>query len=304
VTEEIASRQKVRTVNLEARAPSVSTKSSLTSKLAVNESTTNRWLFLEDVTAYCEAGFSSIGIWLPKLIQFGEERGIELIRDFELSVSSVSWAGGFTGWNGQSFEDSVEDARAAVKTAGELNAESLVVISGARCGHTLSHAHQLLVDALKILADDASEYGLSLSVQPMSSREWSFLTSLDETLDILDECDHPLVKMAFDVSQLWKEPQLIDRIPEFSSLVKTLQLCDQRDLPRCEFDQLMPGDGIIPLEEIINAFLDADYDGYFEIKIWSEELWDSDYFELIRTCRSRLESLCLSGIADGSVISC
>jgi sugar phosphate isomerase/epimerase len=304
VTEEIASRQKVRTVNVEARAPSVSTKPTLPSKLAVNETTTHRWSFLEDVTAYSESGFGAIGVWLPKLVQFGEERGIELIRDSEISVSSVSWAGGFTGWNGQSFYDSIVDARAAVKTAGELNAESLVVISGARCGHTLSHAHQLLVDALKILADDAGEFGLSLALQPMFSREWSFLTSLDETLEIIDECNHPLVRMAFDVSQLWKEPHLLERIPEIASLVTTLQLCDRRNPPRCEFDQLLPGDGEIPLGEITQAFLDAEYDGSFEIKIWSEELWNSDYSELLRTCRSRLESLCLSGSADGPMISC
>ena len=304
MTEEIASRQKVRTVNLEVRAPSVSTKSSFSSKLAVNETTTHRWSFLEDVTSYCEAGFGAIGVWLPKLVQFGEERGIELIRDSGMSVSSVSWTGGFTGWDGQSFQDSIDDARSAVKTAGELNAESLIVISGARCGHTLSHARQLLNDALKILVDDAGEYGLALALQPMSSRECSFLTSLDETLEILDECNHPLVKMAFDVSQLWKEPHLLERIPEIASLVTTLQLCDQRDPPQSEFDQLLPGDGEIPLEEITTAFLDADYDGFFEIKIWSEELWDSDYSDLLRTCRSRLESLCLSGSADGSMVSC
>ena len=219
-------------------------------------------------------------------------------------MSSVSWTGGFTGWNGQSFQDSVDDARAAVKTAGELNAESLVVISGARCGHTLSHARQLLVDALKILADDSGEYGLSLALQPMSSRECSFLTSLDETLEIINECNHPLVRMAFDVYQLWKEPRLLQRIPEIAPLVTTLQLCDQRDPPQSEFDQLLPGDGEIPLEAITKAFLDADYQGFFEIKIWSEELWNSDYAELLRTCRSRFESLCLSGSADGSMISC
>ena len=265
------------------------------SKLSMNEITTYRWSLLEDVTAYCEAGFEAIGIWRPKLVEFGEERGIELVRDSGLAVSSLSWAGGFTGSHGQSFLDAIEDTRDAIRTAGALKAESLMIVSGARAGHTASHAKRLLVDSLKMLGDFAAEMNVSLAVQPMHrmfAQEWTFLDSIDETLDVLTECDHPYVRMAFDVYHLWQEPNLLSRIPQFASYVSNVQLNDWREPPRSENDRCLLGEGEIPLLEITQAFVDAEYDGFYEIEIWSEELWTSDYDELLRRCRSSFDALC------------
>lgn len=264
------------------------------SKLAVNEITTYRWSFLEDVTAYREVEISAIGVWRPKLVAFGEERGIDLLRECELSVSSLSWAGGYTGSNGQSFAEALDDTRNAVRLAGQLRADCLVVISGSRGGHTGNHARQLLVDALKALADLAGEQQVTLAVQPMQRmfcQEWTFVTSVDQTLDVLSRCDHPAVGMAFNVYHLWREPRLLERIPEITPFVATVQLSDGRHPPRSEMDRCQLGDGEIPLAEMLQAFAEASYDGFYEIEIWSEDLWNSDYGDVLRCCRSRFESL-------------
>jgi sugar phosphate isomerase/epimerase len=269
--------------------------SSAVARLSINEMTTYRWSLPEEVAAFREAGIDAIGIWRPKLTDFGEERGIDLIRESGMHVSSVSWAGGFTGSNGHSFEESLLDARDAVAVAGQLRAESLVIVSGSRAGHTRNHARRLLVEALKALGDDAGERNLTLALQPMHpmfAQEWTFLTSLDETLDVIDRCDHDAVQIAFDVYHLWQEPSLLERIGEVAPLVSTVQLNDWRDPPRSEHDRCLPGDGEIPLREIVSAFIDADYDGYFEISVWSEELWHSNYADLLGECRRRFLALC------------
>jgi sugar phosphate isomerase/epimerase len=264
------------------------------SKLAINEVTTYRWSLLQDVIGSREAAIDAIGVWRPKLAEFGEERGIDLILDSGLSVSSLSWAGGFTGSHGQSFDEAVEDARDAIRVAGRLGARSLVVFSGSRSGHTGNHARRLLVDALRSLADFAAAHDLCLAVQPMHPRfasEWTFLTSIDETLEVLSACDHRHLRMSFDVYHLWKEPRLLERIGEIAPFVGTVRLNDWREPPRSENDRCQLGDGEIPLSEITRAFVDAEYDGYYEIEIWSEELWSSDYFELLRRCRQRFDEL-------------
>ena len=86
-------------------------------RLAVSEMTTFRWSFEEDVQHYSEAGIEAIGIWRQKLSDFGEEKGIELLRDSGLKVSSLMWAGGFTGSDGRSYKESVADARDAIQVA-------------------------------------------------------------------------------------------------------------------------------------------------------------------------------------------
>ena len=65
-------------------------------RLSMNEMTTFRWSFEEDVQRYREAGYPAIGVWRQKLADFGEERGIELLRDSGLAVSNLMWAGGLS----------------------------------------------------------------------------------------------------------------------------------------------------------------------------------------------------------------
>src|SRR5271163_3357150 len=105
-------------------------------RLSVNEMTTYRWSFEEDVTHYRAAGIGAIGVWRQKLADFGEERGADLLADSGLVVSNLLWAGGFTGSDGHSFRESLNDAADAVRLAGALRAKALIVYSGGRGGHT------------------------------------------------------------------------------------------------------------------------------------------------------------------------
>jgi sugar phosphate isomerase/epimerase len=256
--------------------------------------TTYRWSFLEDVIGYREIGVDAIGVWRPKLVEFGEERGVELLRDFGLAVSSVSWAGGFTGAHGHSLAEAIDDAQEAIRLASRMNAECLVILSGARAGHTANHARKLLIEALKPLAETAAIYEVCLALQPMHAffaQEWTFLTSLDETLAVLDRFDSRWLKLAFDVYHLWQEPRLGERIAEIAPRVATVQLSDWRQPPQSESDRAMLGEGCIPLRDIIAAFQDAGYDRFFEIGIWSDALWASDYSQLLDSCCSQFAAL-------------
>ncbi|NOX55056.1 MAG: hypothetical protein GXP27_11595, partial [Planctomycetes bacterium] len=66
---------------------------------------------------------------------------------------------------------------------------------------------------------------------------------------------------------------------------------DWREPPTSDNDHCLLGAGQAPVAEIIQALLQNGYDGYFDIEIWSEELWRASYFEVIRSCLSYLRSL-------------
>ena len=50
-------------------------------RLSINEMTTYRWSFEEDVHNLSAAGIPAIGVWRQKLSDFGEEKGIELLAE-------------------------------------------------------------------------------------------------------------------------------------------------------------------------------------------------------------------------------
>ncbi len=186
-------------------------------RISINEMTTYHWSLLEDVSGYQAAGVKSLGVWRRKLCDFGEERGVELLRESGLAVSSFLSAGGFTGSDGQTFREAVDDALDAVHLAAEMQAGCLVVVTGGRAGHTVNHARRILRDALWEIGDAAGRAGLNIALQSIHRRpieRWSFLTTLDATLDMLAWCDHPRVGMVFDFFHTWREPELCRRIRE------------------------------------------------------------------------------------------
>ncbi len=254
-------------------------------RISMNELTTYRWSFEEDVQQYTKAGFDAIAVWRHKLSDFGEEKGAELIVDCGLKVSSLLWAGGFTGSDGRSFKESVEDAHEAIRVAASLKADCLIVHSGPRAGHTYNHARRLLNNALKELLPHADEAGVVLALEPMHERiahEWTFLTDLDDTLTLIQSIDHPRLKISFDCYYFGLDQQAIENLARLVPHLAVVQLGDGRRAPEGEQDRCCLGAGIIPLSKVVTTLTEAGYDQFFEIKLMGQEIETVDYVQLLQ----------------------
>lgn len=260
----------------------------------MNELTTFRWSFEEDVQRYAEAGFQGIGVWRQKLSDYGEEKGIRLMLDCGLQVSCLSWAGGFTGSDGRTYRESVEDAREGVRLAAAMQADCLVVYSGARGGHTQKHARRLVRSAMEELLPLAGDLEVALAVEPMHdgcADDWTFLTSVDETMSLLNALDTPWAKMVFDTYHLAFDPEVLSRIPDIAPHVALLQVGDARRPPAGEQNRCSLGSGVLPLSDVIQAMRSHGYDGYCEIELLGEDVEDASYGDLLRDSRETFETL-------------
>lgn len=254
-------------------------------RLSINEVTTFQWTFDEDVLHYAAAGIKAIGVWRPKLSDFGEEKAVELLGESGLTVSNLLWSGGFTGHDGRTFRESVDDALEAVRLAAQLRAESLIVYSGPRNGHTQNHAKRLVKDALKELAPAADAAGVRLAIEPMGPEyagEWTFLHDVDQTFDLIEEAGCPQVQLAFDTFHLGRDAQLVRRFPELVSRIAIVHLGDSKQPPQREQNRCRLGDGEVPLHDLVKALLSAGYRGYFDVELMGEDVEACDYHDLIR----------------------
>ncbi|MBX7167911.1 MAG: sugar phosphate isomerase/epimerase [Pirellulales bacterium] len=255
------------------------------SRLSMNEMTTFRWSFEEDVENYRRAGYQAIGVWRQKLSDFGEEKGIELLAESGLHVSNLLWAGGFTGSDGRSYRESLEDAAEAIELAGAMKADCLVVYSGARGGHTLSHARRLLRDALRELAPQAAAAGVLLAVEPMHENcaaEWTFLTQLDQTLELLNQVESPQVRLAFDTYHLGHGPAACEAAARCADRIAVVHLGDGQLPPGQEQNRCCLGKGNLGLREIVQALEAGGYRGYYDVELFGEDIEASDYHELLK----------------------
>ena len=262
--------------------------------ISMNELTTYRWSFEEDVQQYVRAGYDAIAIWRQKLSDFGDEKGAELLADSGLQVSSLLWAGGFTGSDGRSFKESLEDAHEAIRVASLVQAPCLIVHSGSRAGHTQNHARRLLVNALNELLPAAQQAGVTLALEPMHehcAHEWTFLTSVEETLTLVSQIGHSQLKIAFDTYYQGLSSGLVESLMQWSPHLAVIQLGDTRRDPDLEQDRCPLGEGIVPLEQIVSSLMAAGYEGYWEVKLMGQEIETTDYQDLLRESRQVVSRL-------------
>jgi len=263
-------------------------------RLSLNETTTFRWSFEEDVVHYSAAGIPALGVWRHKLSDCGIEKAQQLLSESGMAVSHLHWAGGFTGSDGRSFRASVDDALEALRTATQLNAPTLVVYSGPRAGHTWSHAQRLFKEALKEIAPAAERTSVQIAIEPMHSgcaKDFTFINGLDEALAMSDAVGSAAIKLLYDTYQLAHEEHCVDRIPDIADRVALVQLGDAREPPQSEQARCRLGDGMLPLAEIVRAFLDAGYDGDFDVELLGEEIETIDYRDLVTHAKDAYEQL-------------
>ncbi len=197
--------------------------------LSINEVTTYRWSFEEDVAHYPACGIEAIGVWRQKLADFGEAKGIELLAASGLAVSNLLWAGGFTGSDGHSYQEAVDDARHALRLAAALGTQHLVVYSGSRNGHTQNHARRIFITALDELLPLAEELRITLDIEPMHqgcAEGWTFLTDLEDGLALVRGYEHPRVKLAFDTYHWGHEPDIAARLADMAPDIGIVHLSD------------------------------------------------------------------------------
>jgi sugar phosphate isomerase/epimerase len=263
-------------------------------RISMNEMTTYRWTFEEDVQNYAACGFSAISVWRQKLSDFGEERGEELLAEHRMKVASVLWGGGFTGMDGRSYRESVDDAKDGLRLAAALEAESLVIYSGSRAGHTYNHARRILRAALSELCPLAEELGVDLALEPMHVNcacEWTFLTDLADASAILDELNCPRLRLLFDTYYFGHDPRLPETLERLAPRIALVHLADGKSPPGDEQNRCRLGQGSIPLHAIVAALRRGGYDGFYDVELIGEEIESSDYRDLLAQSKRSAEEL-------------
>jgi len=230
-----------------------------------------------------------MGIWRQKLADYGEEKGAELLADSGMDVSTVYFAGGFTGHDGRSFQEAVEDAEQAIETTSLLQAECLTIYTGARAGHTKSHAKRLMQMAFEQLLPVAEVNDVVLALEPMhpqAGADWTFMTDLEKTLRYVESMGSRHLKMAMDTYHWGRSRKFYSLIKDLVPLLAVVFLGDAVSSPDEEQNRCLLGQGNISLERMVSGLIEHGYDGCFDVRLLGEELEDLDYSQVIeRSCR-------------------
>jgi sugar phosphate isomerase/epimerase len=261
--------------------------------LSINELTTYRWTLDEDVYHAQKSGFDAIGLWRRKLSDFGEDRAVELLADAGLTVSCLGWAGGFTGGDGRSLDESIRDGLAAIGSAARVGAECLIVVAGGQNNHIRPHRNRLFRQALDELLMAAEVADVPLALKPMHpscAGEWTFQSDLEQALELVALYPSPHLKLVYDHYHF---PGLIHNAALLADLVPHLALVQLGDarLPHSIEQQRCPlGEGLLPVWATVAALCEAGYTGSFDVELMGPEIEAFDYERLLVETRHAFDT--------------
>ena len=219
------------------------------SDIAVNEFSTLRWNLQQDVVKYASQGIHKIGLSRSKVSDFGVEDAVDLLFEMNMGVSSVNWAGGFTGSDGRTFLDAIDDAKEAIYLASQVQADCLIVHSGGMNNHTDRHAHRIFEHALDALLPVAEDYGVKLAVEPMQgvdSQPWSILNSIDQSIDYVDRYDSDKLGLVLDLFHCGLHRETLATFQANADKIFLIQLADRDCCSGTE--RRLPGTGTVDIQ--------------------------------------------------------
>jgi len=267
-------------------------------QLSLNQATVQH-LSLDEAVALCvRHEIAGIGLWRHRVAEAGLARSAEAVRAAGLHVSSLCRGGFFTHADSGARRSALADNRRAVAEAAELAADVLVLVCGGLVpgSRDLGLARRMVGDAIADLVPVAQELGVRLGIEalhPMFCADRCVVSRLADAVDLALPFPAEVVGVIVDTYHVWWDAELAAQIGRARGRIAGFQLADWvLPLPA---DVLLGrghlGDGDIDLASITGMVLAAGYEGYAEVELFNQEIWDAPGDDTAETVKRRFGEL-------------
>jgi sugar phosphate isomerase/epimerase len=247
--------------------------------------------FGDDVRTYAGAGLDAIGIWEMKL----EEDSLDRFRESSLaaatavpSVPSILPLPLLPG--PEDPRERTDAILASLHRLAPFGPTAVLVLTGP------GGPRQLVVEALRELADEARRLNLRLALEPFQREgieSWSLINTIGDAAALIDETGRgDTIGIQFDTWHLWNTPDVFDEIEREAHRFAGVHVNDWREPTRGWADRVLPGDGAAGIPAILGALERAGWNGFYDLEIFSDNgafgtaypdsLWDVEPTELVR----------------------
>ena len=273
-------------------------------RLSLNQATVKNLSLTEAATLCARHDIPAIGLWRDRVAELGLAESVAAVRSAGLHVSSLCRGGFFTHAEADQRKAALAGNRAAINEAAELGADTLVLVCGGLVpgSKDLSLARAMVAEAIGELVPVAQRLGVRLGVEalhPMFCTDRCVISSLGEALDLALIFPADAVGVVVDTYHVWWDARLPGDIVRAGNRIVSYQVCDWvLPLPQ---DILLGrghlGDGAIDFGPISACVTAAGYDGYVEVEIFNQQIWDAPPDETAATVRQRFATALGSGNA-------
>ncbi len=262
-------------------------------RLSLNQATVNNLTVAEAVGLCVRHDIPAIGLWREPVAAAGLASAAAAVRTAGLHVSSLCRGGFFTHADPEARKAATEDNKAAIAEAAALGAGTLVLVSGGLVpgSRDIALARRLIADAIAELVPAAQAHGVRLGIEalhPVFAADRCVITRLGEALDLALTVPAAAVGVVVDTYHVWWDASLLADIARAGERIVSYQVCDWvLPLPaNTLLGRGHVGDGHVDFPPVTAAVTAAGYQGYIEVEIFNETVWNAPPDETAKKLRA------------------
>jgi D-psicose/D-tagatose/L-ribulose 3-epimerase len=122
-------------------------------------------------------------------------------------------------------------------------------------------------DGLHALAEHAARVGLVLALEPMSHFRTHMVNTPDQLLRLIRMADHPSLRVLFDTYHV------VTEIRDYAAAIRSIGSLLYA-VHACENDRGVPGNGLIPWEQVFSALHGIGFEGYVGLEGYNSSIGD------------------------------
>ncbi len=241
-----------------------------------------------DVAASAYAGFLALELWGTKIDKYLAGHSLDDLKALltekgvaPMSINSIE----FITFRGDEYPKIRARCRELCQIAQAIGCPTVVVVPSPTPSRetTWEEIVDEHVKVLRDLSDIAGEYGVKLSFELLGFG-WCSVRTPRGAWEIVQKTGRANVGLVVDCAHLYGGGGLFGEIDAVDlAHVFTFHLDDLEDLPKeaiTDAKRLLPGLGVIPLDDICRRLQKLGYDGDCSVELFRPEYWAWDPKEL------------------------
>jgi 2-keto-myo-inositol isomerase len=260
--------------------------------LGFNGATTMKASLEEDVRAAAGAGFTALEIWADKMNRYLESHSLQALKELfashnltPVSINSIE----YIAFRGEAYSQIQEQCRRYSEIAQAIGCDRIVVVpSPTPAGATWADIKQESINVLRDLAAIARKRNVKLAFEFLGQTDCSVPT-LAQCWEIVKAVNLPNIGLVLDTFHFYAGGSTLGSILDVDpDKIFIFHINDSENMPQSELTdahRLLPGEGVIPLLDILANLRTIGFDGLCSIELFRPTYWERPAGELAHDAR-------------------
>jgi 2-keto-myo-inositol isomerase len=265
-----------------------------TMRLGFNGATTQTADLATDIRIAGQAGYEVVELRDDKLDRFLVQGSLDDVRRMLGEAGVTAWtinAISRVGVDGAAgTERAVARCRQLSRYAQAIECPWVLVVPGPTEGRTDAQVMSDTVATLGKMADAAAEFGISVAFEFMGF-PWAAVRDVAGAWAVVQETNRPNLGIIVDTAHFYAGGSTLESIKQVNpKQLVVLHINDVEDVPKPDITdghRLYPGEGVLPLQDILRAVRATGWDGVLSVELFREEYWRQDPLAVAREAKAK-----------------